>query len=479
MDAALRDAMRWLLSIKGYLLAALSAAGIASAAGFEAVPVLLSPDDRVLVLAPHPDDEVIACGGILQAAHAMHLPVRVVFLTYGDNNEWAFLLYRRHPVLLPQAVRGMGLVRHDEAVKADAVLGVESNGLLFLGYPDFEMMRLWIRHWGGEPPCVGMLSEAKKVPYASAFRPGAPYKGEEVLQDLENILVDFRPTKIFVSHPGDQNADHRSLYLFTRVALWDTRQKVSAELDPYLVHFRGWPQPRGYHPDSSLVPPAFFREQAKWREYMLSKAQVLTKEAALREHVSQLRSAPHYLQSFVRHNELFGDFPDVRLEPGAITNGLSAGAVEEEGAQDETLTDEERAAFTGVEIRSVRLEDRNLVLAIEFSRPLAPLVDASVYLFGYRFDRPFFRMPKLHVVVGQLGHRILDQTAMLPADTMEVRRHMKGLEFRVPLSSLGWPDRILTSARTTFGDVPLDSASWRVLELPAAGAGERPHHMSP
>ena len=33
------------------------------------------------------------------------LPARVVFLTYGDSNEWSFLAYRKRPVILPQAVR--------------------------------------------------------------------------------------------------------------------------------------------------------------------------------------------------------------------------------------------------------------------------------------------------------------------------------------------------------------------------------------
>ena len=39
----------------------------------------LRPDDRILVLAPHPDDEVLGCAGVIQRALAMGLPVRVVF----------------------------------------------------------------------------------------------------------------------------------------------------------------------------------------------------------------------------------------------------------------------------------------------------------------------------------------------------------------------------------------------------------------
>ena len=86
--------------------------------------VALSVTDRVLILAPHPDDEVLGAAGIIQRAVAMRLPVKIVYLTYGDSNQWSFLLYRKHPVVFPGAVETMGVVRHDEAINASRVLGV-------------------------------------------------------------------------------------------------------------------------------------------------------------------------------------------------------------------------------------------------------------------------------------------------------------------------------------------------------------------
>ena len=35
------------------------------------------PSDRILVLAPHPDDESIACAGVIQQAIKRDIPVRV------------------------------------------------------------------------------------------------------------------------------------------------------------------------------------------------------------------------------------------------------------------------------------------------------------------------------------------------------------------------------------------------------------------
>ena len=40
----------------------------------------------------------------------------------GDNNELAFLLTRKHPVLMPGAVRAMGSMRQEEALAATAQL---------------------------------------------------------------------------------------------------------------------------------------------------------------------------------------------------------------------------------------------------------------------------------------------------------------------------------------------------------------------
>ncbi len=108
--------------------------------------VIVQRDDRLLILAPHPDDEVLGCGGIIQKAVAMGVPLRIVFFTYGDNNQWSFLLYRGHPVILPGAIRQMGLVRHDEALAAAALLGVPKDRLTFLGYPDFCTLQVWKDH---------------------------------------------------------------------------------------------------------------------------------------------------------------------------------------------------------------------------------------------------------------------------------------------------------------------------------------------
>ena len=422
------------------------------------------------MLSVHPDDEVIGCGGIIQDAVAQGLPIRLVYLTYGDNNEWSFLVYRKHPVLMPRAVQSMGQMRHDEAVAAAKVFGLSSSDLTFLGYPDFGTLHIWESNWNGRPAYRSMLTRVSAVPYANAFRPKAPYKGEEIVKDLSAILRRFRPTKIFVSHPADHNGDHRALYLFTRVALWDLEKVLTPqpELYPYLVHFRNWPLPRGDHPTQPLEPPDEIDEQINWNVFPLSEEQVAHNRMALKAQSTQYNSSRKYLTTVLRENELFGDFPAVTLsvttnKPAPLSGHLRPKRAVEPPDQ---LTTEERASFVGLHQRFVRLEDNDLVVSIGLSQPLGEGVEASIYLFGYRDDRPFSEMPKICVKFGESGQAVFDQNRRLKRENLEVIRRPNTITVRVNLSALGNPQRVFCSARSYLGDVPMDWVSWRVLELP-------------
>jgi LmbE family N-acetylglucosaminyl deacetylase len=423
-------------------------------------------DDRVLVLAPHPDDEAIACAGVIRQALARKLQVRLVFFTYGDNNEWSFTLYRKHPVITPAAMRAMGEVRHDEALAASTALGFDSAMLLFLGYPDFGTSHIWREVWGSNAVFRSMLTKATTVPYADAFRPGAPYRGEEVLADLTSLLRAFRPTKVFVSHPADQNGDHRALYLFTRVALWNLEHELQPEAWPYLVHFPRWPQKSGWHPTLPLLPPEKLAEQLPWRQLPLSAAAREAKREAIGKHKSQAAYSARYLYSFVRQNELFGDFPVLhpKAENAAQKETARACATPDNEPDDE-LTEEERNLFVGLVWRHIFRDGDHLVFAIELSRPLARTVQATFSAFGWRPDRPFADQPKLRVVIGEVAHDVFDKDVKLNGDSVCIERRAREIRVRIPLKLLGEPERVLASARTSLAEMPLDAEAWRVLDL--------------
>lgn len=428
--------------------------------------VSLAAGDRILILAPHPDDETLATAGIIQKAEEMGLPVRVVYLTNGDANQWSFLLYRKRPEVGTRAIESMGEVRRSEAISATQVLGLQADQLAFLGYPDFGNLQIWDRHWGDSQPYQGLLTGATAVPYPDAFRPGAAYRGQEVLGDIESLIGDFKPTKIFVSHPSDQNPDHVALYLFTRVALWDLASELRPELYPYLVHYSRWPEPRGDHPNLPLAPPADLAAETSWLGEPLTKAELEGKREALQQHKTQYGPNRRYLDSFLRSNELFGDLPTVSLFEGAPGVSLSRQALFSGDRGGDQLTEAERARFVGLEAHNVRLEGADLVFTLDLSDSLAGDVKASAYFFGYRPDEPFARMPKLHVQFSDVGHQVYDGQKELPKTAVSVTRAPGEISVRVPLALLGDPQRILFNARTYLGDVPLDSTEWRALSLP-------------
>ena len=471
-----------------FLFAALLVGGSAAPA---AESFLLGGDERILVLAPHPDDETLATGGLIQEALALEVPVRVCFFTMGDNNEIAFLFTRKHPVLMPGAVRSMGTLRQNEALAAATQLGLPTNEVVFLGYPDYGTLAIWNRHWRTTPPFRSMLTRVNAVPYPRALTPGSAYAGEDILDDLEEVIRDFQPTHIFVSHPADHNVDHRALYLFTRVALWDLEPEgLHSELLPCPVHFTQWPEPRRYHPLSPAFPPHFLDQQIAWREFTLAPFQVTNKLAALRRHHSQYLYCAPYLDSFVRKSELFGDFPVIRLPGGTGTSDID----EEDDSQyhpDEDLfrelsrqSDQWTAITEQNDAETADLDDHNndflqrniagdgtnLILSFQFQRPVMLPVSLSVAVFGYHAGTPFGDMPK--ITIESTPAKIVsvqDLDENLPGNSVTLESEAKDeIVLGIPYALLGNPDRILAGARLTKGSLPVDWAAWRVIDLATA-----------
>jgi len=411
--------------------------------------VQLREGDRILVLAPHPDDEVLGAAGVLREAVRRGLPTRVVFLTYGDSNEWSFLAYRKRPVFLPRSVLAMGTLRRQEGLAAAAVLGVPAGNLSFLGYPDYGTLALWRDRWGTRPPGRGRLTRATAVPYSTAYRPGAPFKGEEILADLETILRQFRPTQIFVSHPADHHPDHAALYLFTRVALWDLQGAVpAATLHPYLVHYPHWPGEKGFHPREELRPPAKLASGFCWRSRELEPGDVEVKQRALAAHRTQFAYSKSRLLPFVGPNELYGSLDVPALVPGG--------------------------AVVDLQNLAVRIENQELEINATLVRALPEGTSVNLYAFGYRPDRPFGSMPKLALRIGAETLTIRDQDRILPRATAEARVTGAKLTARIPLAALGDPDRLFLHAETRLRNTSLNQTPWWVLELPAAVAAEPP-----
>jgi LmbE family N-acetylglucosaminyl deacetylase len=99
-------------------------------AAAEALPLVplreMLPPGGVVVLAPHPDDESLGCGGLLSAAVGER-DVAVVFISDGAASHRNS---RRYP---SQALRQL---REGEALAALAALGLPAAAAHFLALPD-------------------------------------------------------------------------------------------------------------------------------------------------------------------------------------------------------------------------------------------------------------------------------------------------------------------------------------------------------
>ena len=89
------------------------------------LPCMKLPGGSVVVVAPHPDDETLATGGLIAALRAQHREVTVVAVTDGENayaNE-----------------AGLGALRREEQTAALLRLGVPEAKILRLGLPDSDV----------------------------------------------------------------------------------------------------------------------------------------------------------------------------------------------------------------------------------------------------------------------------------------------------------------------------------------------------
>jgi LmbE family N-acetylglucosaminyl deacetylase len=91
-------------------------------------------EERVMVLAPHMDDEVVGCGGTLRRHVLSGARITVVFLTDGRDSDPQIAKRCRSEAELREATAALCVRRKQEAELAARVIGYED--LVFLDRPD-------------------------------------------------------------------------------------------------------------------------------------------------------------------------------------------------------------------------------------------------------------------------------------------------------------------------------------------------------
>ena len=93
---------------------------------------LVPPGARVVIIAPHPGDEVLACGGLLQLLSTLEHPLQLISITDGSAS---------HPGSTHWSVERLSVVRPQESAQALHRLGVPLHSLKWLraGFTDSQV----------------------------------------------------------------------------------------------------------------------------------------------------------------------------------------------------------------------------------------------------------------------------------------------------------------------------------------------------
>lgn len=431
----------------------------------------LTKDDRLLVVAPHPDDELIAAGIIIQKALAVGARVHVAVLTLGD----AFGYAGPTPVGKRVATRrtdNLGAARRQESLRALGHIGLDPSCVSFLGYPDRGLGALWTEHWSRENPYRSPFTLQTASPYEGTLTPQAPYAGEALLQDLLFLLRSVRPTLCVYPHPRDAHSDHAAASSFVTAALEELAGEAAwartCRRLYYLVHRGGWPSPRGLHPREPLRPPPSFAELGeRWVEVIGGSVEIRRKYQAILMYRSQIPPLGRFLTSFVRKNELFAVGKPLEVERfEADSEPLIGGGTHwpsqpllRDPLRDSVARQVEPAG--DIAAVDVRAGAGHLFVRLELAGRVAGDVEYRLILCDCpRSQKLILRFKPPHRVMEVKGTRFA-----LRRDVV-ARPCGNWLELAIPASALGYARKLFVAAETRSRGLTVDRTGYHLLHLP-------------
>lgn len=191
----------------------------------------------ILVIAAHPDDEVLGCGGTMARLAAEGASVSILILANGLTSRADY-----DPVRDAAALK----LHHERAHRAGRLVGAKEVTLG--GFPDQRM------------DTVPLL---------------------EITQAIEREIARVRPDTIFTQHGGDLNMDHVITF---RATLTATRPMAGGPVKRVYAYEVGSSTEWSFQQFEPRFQPQVFFDIA---------AQLETKLAAMQVYASETRAFPH------------------------------------------------------------------------------------------------------------------------------------------------------------------------------------------
>ena len=202
---------------------------------FDGVDAKVKHHKRILVMAPHEDDEMLMAGGVMNRAVANGDEVYVVYATNGDYSGVDH-----------------GKLRIRDTVNALNTIGVPTDHLYFLGYADNGGMGVGqyttaftdsfvynifiaddnkvISSRNGVTKTYGDESVRNDYHYLMTGE-HASYTRANFLADLESVMKSVNPTDVYMTSRYDMHYDHAYFGLFGNEAIKNI-QKENDKFQP-------------------------------------------------------------------------------------------------------------------------------------------------------------------------------------------------------------------------------------------------------
>jgi LmbE family N-acetylglucosaminyl deacetylase len=408
--------------------------------------------NRILIVSPHPDDESIATAGVISHSLTNGQETRIVLMTYGDGFKKAAQVFTGKQNPAPEDYLLLGRTRKQETTLAMTLLGLSPGKITFLGYPDSALEILWDSQWDDESIKPSGGTEVDRVPYDDAYKPGALYSGQSVVDALSDIISEYQPTEIYYPDPSDDHPDHWATSAFVRYTL--TALKYNCTEQTYLVHRNLWPQPDLEEPSKPLLPPEeLLNVGTNWVDFTLTKREITLKKLAMRQYTTQEAVMEPFLWAFIRSTELFGQEPDLIIsEGGAGLKDPRSDTVRRflEGSGDITVL---KLAFSG----------SDLVITIETRAAISANI---TYLLGLRIFNENNQVIRIDFQADAAGLKTpLKSANSITPEIKSFKINGNQINLVIGNPSPAHSAKMLVGAQTFDGSIPLDKTAWRVFDL--------------
>jgi LmbE family N-acetylglucosaminyl deacetylase len=265
--------------------------------------------DRLLIVAPHPDDEALGAGGLISMAVSQWKQVKVVLVTNGDCFTSGVDAYQNLIEPKPESYLQYGQDRQYETLNAAKALGLSSHNVIFLGFPDKGIANLWLNGWS-DVPQRSVCTLQNRVVYDLSYEKNAPFTAMQLTKELETIITDYRPTSIVVTDSSDVNTDHWATSNFlveSLLRVQATDHAYNPKVFTYVIHSGYWQvMPVFEHLKRYIYPPKYFLVNGyDWYSLPITLDAERAEVKAISNYHTQETVMPDFLQNFERPNELF------------------------------------------------------------------------------------------------------------------------------------------------------------------------------